>query len=173
DLGAALFAMTGILAALHYRTRSGVGQHVDTSLVDAEVALSVWEATEYFSGHGVPAPLGSAHRLSAPYQAVRCADGYITGGAGKDRLFERRCAALGHPEWAGLPQFAGNTSRVQHRAELAALIEQVMIGRPCGHWMAVLDAADIPCGPINDYSQVFDDRQVAARGMVLHTDHPV
>jgi len=78
DLGAGLFALVGILAALEYRHRSGAGQHVDTSLVDAGVALSVWEATEYFAGLGVPQALGSAHRLIAPYQAIRCADGYIT-----------------------------------------------------------------------------------------------
>src|SRR5262245_8760863 len=82
DLGAGLFALAGILAALHARSRTGVGQHVDTALVDAGVALSVWEATEYFAGIGVPAALGSAHRMNAPYQAFRCADGYITiGGA--------------------------------------------------------------------------------------------
>jgi formyl-CoA transferase len=173
DLGAALFALTGILAALHYRTRTGQGQQIDTSLVDAGVALSVWEATEYFSGHGVPAPLGSAHRLSAPYQAVRCADGYITIGTGNDRLFRRLCDALGHAEWADAPEFADNTSRVRHRARLASLVEGVMIGQPCRHWIALFDAAEIPNGPINDYSQVFTDPQVVARRMVLETDHPV
>ena len=173
DLGAALFALTGILAALHYRDRSGVGQHVDTSLVDAGVALSVWEATEYFSGHGVPAPLGSAHRLSAPYQAVQCADGYITIGTGNDRLFRRLCDALGHPELADAPEFADNTSRVRHRAKLASLIEGVMSKEPCRHWLELFDRSEIPCGPINDYSQVFSDPQVVARGMVRKTDHPV
>ncbi|MEP7306097.1 MAG: CoA transferase [Acidobacteriota bacterium] len=173
DLGAALFALTGILAALHYRSRTGLGQQIDTALVDAGVALSVWEATEYFSGHGVPQPLGSAHRLSAPYQAIRCADGYLTIGAGTDRLFRRLCDVLEHPEWADEPDFVDNTSRVLHRARLAALIEGVMIGRPCRHWLEVLDRADIPRGPINDYSQVFTDPQVVARGMVLDTEHPV
>ena len=89
DLGAALFAVSGILAALHYRHSSGRGQHVDTSLVDAGVALSVWEATEYFSSGQIPTPLSSAHRMSAPYQAIRCADGFITLGAATDRLFNR------------------------------------------------------------------------------------
>ena len=173
DLGAALFALTGILAALHYRSRTGRGQQIDTALVDAGVALSVWEATEYFSGHGVPQPLGSAHRLSAPYQAIRCADGYLTIGAGTDRLFRRLCEVLEHPEWAEEPDFVDNTSRVRHRARLAALIEGVMIGRPRHHWLEVLDRADIPRGPINDYSQVFTDPQVVARGMVLDTEHPV
>jgi formyl-CoA transferase len=173
DLGAALFATTGILAALHHRSATGVGQYIDTSLVEAGIALSVWEATEYFSGPGIPAPLGSAHRMNAPYQAIRCADGYVTIGANTDRLFERLCGVLGHPEWAREPDFLHNGDRVQHRAKLAALIESVMIEQPRRHWLQALDQADIPCGPINDYAQVFADPQVAAREMVIETDHPV
>jgi crotonobetainyl-CoA:carnitine CoA-transferase CaiB-like acyl-CoA transferase len=92
DLGAGLFATVGILAALQSRHRTGVGQHVETSLVDAGVAMSVWEATEYFSGAGVPAALGSAHRMNAPYQAIRCADGYITLGAANASRFLTRLA---------------------------------------------------------------------------------
>src|SRR4051812_19103490 len=122
DLGAGLFAVTGILAALHHRHTSGVGQHVDTSLVDAGVALSVWEATEYFATGAVPAALGSAHRMNAPYQAIRCADGYITLGAANDRLFDRLAGILGHPEWRQRAEFADNASRVRNRAQLAAEI---------------------------------------------------
>lgn len=173
DLGAALFAATGILAALHHRTATGVGQYIDTSLVEAGIALSVWEATEYFSGPGIPAPLGSAHRMNAPYQAIRCADGYVTIGANTDRLFERLCRVLGYPEWAGEPDFLHNGDRVHHRAKLAALIEKVMIERPRQHWLQALDDADIPCGPINDYAQVFADPQVVSREMIVETDHPV
>src|SRR3954451_10611306 len=125
DLGAGLFALVGILAALEYRHHTGVGQYIDTSLVDAGVALSVWEATEYFSGRGVPRPLGSAHRMNAPYQAIRCADGYITLGAANERLFRRLCDVLQHPEWAARPEFADNASRVANRALLATLIEEV------------------------------------------------
>jgi formyl-CoA transferase len=173
DLGAALFAATGILAAVHHRGRTGVGQYIDTALVEAGIALSVWEATEYFSGPGVPAALGSAHRMNAPYQAMRCADGYVTIGANTDRLFQRLCGVLGHPEWIEEPEFANNASRVRNRAKLATLIEGVMADQSCRHWLALLDAADIPCGPINDYAQVFADPQVMARGMVLEIDHPV
>jgi crotonobetainyl-CoA:carnitine CoA-transferase CaiB-like acyl-CoA transferase len=173
DLGAALFALTGILAALEYRHRTGRGQYLDTSLVEAGVALSVWEATEYFSGIGTPQPMGSAHRMNAPYQAVRCADGYITIGANTDRLFHRLCEALDHDEWEGLREFADNASRVRNRARLAALIETVTAAKPRRHWLELLEAREIPCGPINDYSQVFADRQVSARAMVMETDHPV
>jgi crotonobetainyl-CoA:carnitine CoA-transferase CaiB-like acyl-CoA transferase len=173
DLGAALFAVTGILAALHHRTTTGSGQYIDTSLVEAGIALSVWEATEYFAGPGVPAPLGSAHRMNAPYQAFRCADGYVTIGANNDRLFQRLCGVLGHPEWSREPDFANNGSRVRNRTKLAALIEGIMSQQPSHHWLSILDAADIPCGPINNYAQVFADPQVAAREMVIEIDHPV
>ncbi|MBI3400804.1 MAG: CoA transferase [Acidobacteria bacterium] len=172
DLGAGLFALVGILAAVEARHRTGVGQQIDTSLVDAGVALSVWEATEYFSGAGVPVALGSAHRMNAPYQAVRCEDGYITLGAANERLFVRLCDVLGHPEWRSLAEFADNASRVKHRADLAALIEAITSQRPCAHWLALLEANDIPCGPINNYAQVFADPQVVARDMVVDVEHP-
>jgi len=173
DLGAGLFAVTGILAALHYRDRTGRGQRIETSLVEAGVALSVWEATEYFSGMGVPQPKGSAHRMNAPYQAFHCADGYITIGANTDRLFRRLCELLEHPEWADVAGFANNESRVRNDQTLAALIEGVMSQQPRAHWLAKLEASDIPCGPINDYAQVFADPQITARDMVLETEHPV
>src|SRR5438876_6231757 len=172
DLGAGLFAVAGILAALHHRERTGVGQQIDTSLVDAGVALSVWEATEYFAGGGVPTALGSAHRMNAPYQAIRCADGYITLGAANDRLFDRLCDVLGHAEWRTRPEFADNASRVRNRKVLADAIEAITAGKPRRLCLDLLQANDIPCGPINDYAQVFADPQVLAREMVVETDHP-
>jgi crotonobetainyl-CoA:carnitine CoA-transferase CaiB-like acyl-CoA transferase len=172
DLSAGLFALVGILAALAHRHTSGRGQQIDTSLVDAGVALSVWEATEYFSGIGVPAALGSAHRMNAPYQAIRCADGYITLGAANDRLFQRLCEVLGHPEWLDQPEFATNASRVSNRELLAKRIEAITAAQHRRHWLELLDANDIPCGPINSYEQVFADPQVMARDMVVETHHP-
>jgi formyl-CoA transferase len=172
DLGAGLFALVGILAALEHRHRTGVGQQVDTSLVDAGVALSVWEATEFFSGIGLPTALGSAHRMNAPYQAIRCADGYITLGAANERLFRRLCDVLGHSEWSREAAFSDNASRVRNREALAARIESITATQPRAHWLSLLDANDIPCGPINDYAQVFADPQVLARDMVVETEHP-
>jgi formyl-CoA transferase len=173
DLGAGLFALAAILAALHYRNRTGLGQYIDTSLVEAGVALSVWEAAEYFSQNVPPEPLGSAHRMLAPYQAIRCADGYITLAAGTDRLFERFCILLCHPEWAADPAFANATLRVRNRADLIDRIETITTREPRAHWLAQFDAAKLPCGPINDYAQTFDDPQVRARGMVVDVEHPV
>jgi crotonobetainyl-CoA:carnitine CoA-transferase CaiB-like acyl-CoA transferase len=173
DLGAGLFAVAGILAALDHRHRAGIGQHVDTSLVEAGVALSVWEATEFFAGLGIPERKGSAHRMFAPYQAIRCADGYITLGTANDRLFRRLCDRLDHPEWVTDPQFADNSTRLRNHAALAERIEAITSQQPRRHWLELFDANDIPCGPINDYAQVFADPQVAAREMVVEVEHPV
>jgi formyl-CoA transferase len=172
DLGAALFAVSGILAALHYRHSSGRGQHIDTSLVDAGVALSVWEATEYFSSGQIPTPLGSAHRMSAPYQAIRCADGFITLGAANDRLFNRLCNLLEHPEWLEQPNYASDTARVKNRLALATAIEAITSKRPCQHWLELFEQNEIPCGPINDYAEVARDPHLRSREMIVETDHP-
>jgi formyl-CoA transferase len=173
DLGAGLFALAGILAALHYRQRTGRGQHIDTSLGDAGLALSVWEATEVFSGRGIPGPLGSAHRMSAPYQAVRCADGYVTLGAANQRSFEKLAHVLGHAEWVADPRFASDGARVAHRDALASAIEQVTATAPRAAWLARFDEAGIPCGPILDYAEAFDAPQARAREMSVEVDHPV
>ena len=172
DLGAGLFALSAILAALLYRSRTGKGQYIDTSLVESGVALSIWEASEYFATGGVPQPMGSAHRMTAPYQAVRCADGYMTVAAANDRLFRRLCELLGHSEWTADADFADDTGRVRHHVKLAMLIESVTTQRPRSHWTTLFEANGLPCGPINNYRQVFEDPQVQARGMVVETDHP-
>jgi formyl-CoA transferase len=172
DLGAGLFATVGILAALEHRHKTGRGQQVDTSLLDAGVGLSVWESTQYFSGRGIPERLGSAHRMSAPYQAFRCADGYITIGGANDRSFHRICEVLGHPEWKEMPEFLTDGTRIRNRADLAARIEAITAAKPRAHWLALFDANNIPCGPINDYAQVFEDPQVLARELVVDVEHP-
>ncbi|MEW6320146.1 MAG: CoA transferase [Acidobacteriota bacterium] len=172
DLGAALFALAGILAALHYRSRTGRGQHIDTSLVEAGVALSVWESAQYFGEGVTPGPMGSAHRLLAPYQAIRCADGYITLGAANDRLFARLCELIGHPEWVDRPEYGDATRRVRHRATLIADIEAITSQHPRAHWLALFERAGLPSGPINDYPAVFSDPQIVARQMVVPIEHP-
>jgi crotonobetainyl-CoA:carnitine CoA-transferase CaiB-like acyl-CoA transferase len=172
DLGAGMFALAAILAALHYRNRTGRGQHIDTSLVEAGIAFSVWEAAQYFAEGVTPEPLGSAHRMLAPYQAIRCADGYITLGAANNRLFQRLAALLGHPEWATAPEFASDTMRVRNRAALIERIEAITATQPRSHWIARLEAQGVPCGPINNYAEAFADPQVRARDMVVEIDHP-
>lgn len=173
DLGAGLFATIGVLGALHHRTQSGRGQHVDTSLVDAGLALSVWEVTDYVTTGNIPGPIGSAHRLTAPYQAVQCADGHLTIGAANDRNFAKLTTVLGHPEWAADPRFVTNHLRVQHRTELAVLIEEITGTAPVAAWLERLDAAGIPCGPILNYEQALSTPQAIAREMVAEVDHPI
>ncbi len=172
DLGAGLFALIGILAALQHRHTSGEGQHVDTSLVDSGLALSVWEVTDYFSSGQVPGPLGSAHRMTAPYQAFKCADGYITIGAANDRNFTKLARVLGHHEWLTDARFTADHQRVDHRGELAALIEAVTIAAPIAHWLGEFEQAGIPCGPILDYEDALTTPQAIAREMTVDVDHP-
>jgi formyl-CoA transferase len=172
DLGAGLFALAAILAALHHRDRSGRGQYIDTSLVEAGLALSVWEAAEYFAEGVTPRALGSAHRFLAPYQAIRCADGHITIGAGTDRLFIDLCDVLGHAEWAALPEFADPPARVRNRSALIERIEAITSGTSKTDWLTKLEARGIPCGPINTYDAAFADPHVLARRMVVEMDHP-
>lgn len=175
DLGAGLFAVAGILAALHQRSTSGRGQQVDTSLFEAGLALSVWEATEYFASHGavIPRALGSAHRMSAPYQAFMCVDGsYITIGAANQRTFIKLANLMGHPEWTSDSRFASDHDRVKHRDELATKIELVTRTQPKEHWLRVLEEAGIPCGPILNYADALATPQAEAREMSLEVEHP-
>jgi len=172
DLGAGLFALIGILAALNYRHTSGVGQQVDTSLVDAGLALSVWEVTDYFASGVVPGPLGSAHRLTAPYQAFKCADGYITVGAANDRNFIKLARILGHPEWLTDPRFTADHQRVAHRSALADLIEAETVKEPKARWLEELEQAGVPCGPILNYEEALATPQAIARDMTVAVEHP-
>ena len=172
DLGAGLFATIGILGALHHRSTSGVGQHIDTSLVDAGIALSVWEAAVYFTTGEVPTPLGTGHRLSAPYQAFRCADGYMTIGAANDRNFQKVARVLGHHEWLSDERFSGNHQRIAHREELARLIEAETIKQPVDFWIGEFERAGVPCGPILDYEDALTTPQAIAREMTVDVDHP-
>jgi formyl-CoA transferase len=172
DLCAGLFAAYGILCALRHRERTGVGQFVDTSLVEAAMALTVWEATEYWATGRSPRPLGSAHRLTAPYQALRASDGYFTVGANTDRLFEAFCRALGRLDLAEDSRFADRAARMEHRVALVEAIEKTTAGETRAHWLARLDAAGVPAGPINDYAEALADPHTRAREMVVDLMHP-
>src|SRR3954452_12534751 len=123
------------------RERTGEGQHVDTSLFEAGLGLSVWEATEHFYTGRVPQPTGSAHRLSAPYQAFRTSDGHITVGADGELHWPRFCSLIGRPELAGDPRFETNAKRVEHLDELVPLIEERTRAATRGEWLARLEEA--------------------------------
>jgi crotonobetainyl-CoA:carnitine CoA-transferase CaiB-like acyl-CoA transferase len=172
DLGAGLFGVYGILAAYIHRQQTGKGQFLDTSLLDAGIALSIWESAQYFGGGGIPEPLGSAHRMTGPYQAIRCADGYLNVGAANGRIWEMLARALGLEHLLSVPEYATDGGRVKHRLQLAAQLESVTQHQPRSHWMQVLDAAGVPSGPILNYGEVFDDPHVVAREMVVEVEHP-
>jgi len=173
DLGAGLLALQAILAAYIHRLQTGEGQFVDTSLFEAGVALSIWESTQYFTTGEPPEPVGSAHRMSAPYQAIRCSDGYMTLGAANQRTWERFAHTVGLAELIDRPEYKENSSRVQNRRQLERDIEAVTITKPRAHWLALLEEVGVPCGPINNYAEVFADPHVKARGLAYEMDHPV
>jgi formyl-CoA transferase len=173
DLGAGLFCATAILSAVIARARTGEGQHIDTSLFEAAVALSVWESAELWATGEVPQPVGSAHRFSAPYQALRSSDGYLTVGGNNQRLWGRLCQVIGRPELIDDERFATNADRMANRAALARELEAALARRTTAEWVDALLDAGVPAGPINDYRQVFEDPHTKARQMIVDVDHPV
>jgi formyl-CoA transferase len=172
DLAAGLFAAYGILAALEHRDRTGEGQLVDTSLLEAAMALTVWESSEYWVTGAAPKALGSAHRLVAPYQAIRASDGYFTVGANTDKLYVGLCRAIGRPELARDARFADRAARLANRAALIDEIETTTAKESRAHWLARIDAEGVPCGPINTYPEALADPHALAREMVVDLVHP-
>jgi formyl-CoA transferase len=172
DLSAGLFGAYGILCALEARERTGQGQLVDTSLLEAAVALTVWEATESWVTGRAPRALGSAHRLAAPYQALRASDGWLTVGANNDKLFEAFCRAIERADLLNDPRFAGSRERLRNRDALIPLIEKTTVQFPRAHWLERLDKAGVPAGPINTYPEALADPHTLARNMVVDLVHP-
>jgi len=172
DITAGLFTAVGILAALAERARTGLGRRVDVAMLDCQVA-TLENAIARFAATGeVPGPLGSRHPSIAPFQAFRTADGHIVVAAGNDALFARLCGALGRGALAADARFRTNEARTRHVEALAAELEAVFAARPSAEWLAALEAAGIPCGPLNDVARVLDDPQVRARNMVVTADDP-
>jgi crotonobetainyl-CoA:carnitine CoA-transferase CaiB-like acyl-CoA transferase len=173
DLGTGMFTAYGILCALQARERSGVGQRVDASLLETGIAFSVWQTAKYLDTGVAPGRMGSAHPLSAPYQAFRTADGYIVIGAGSQGLYKRLYALLGLPELAEDARFDTQPKRMNGYVELAALLQQATVSRTSAELLAALEQAGIPAGPILDVGEMLEDPQAQARAMVIDTDHPV
>ena len=172
DLSAAMFGAIGILAALRVRDRDGRGQHLDISLLESAIALQAWETSSYFATGEVPRPLGSAHRINAPYQAVRTKDGYITIGATTPANWESFSKALGIQHLSGDERFRTGPLRRKNYTALAELIEQVTITDTSEHWYRLLEKAGVPCGILSTLDQVLDDEHVKARGVVRELSHP-
>ena len=173
DLSAGMTAAHAILSSYIHRLRTGEGQYVDVSLVDAGLALTVWEAGAYFGEGVVPSPEGSRHRHNAPYQAFRTEDGFVTVGANNERLWKRLCVdVLEQPDLLGREEYATNSARVAHVDQLEEELSEIFSQRTTGHWVEALDAAGVPGGPVLTYDQVLEQPQVRAREMILEVDHP-
>ncbi len=173
DVAAGMFLAFGIMTAIEARHRTGQGQHVETSLLEAATSLAVYESAHYFATGTRPPRIGQAHRGSAPYQCFATADGHITVGASQQKFFTQLCAIVGLPDLVNDPRFRTNADRVANNDALVALLAEKLRLQPSAHWLAALEQAGIPAGPVLHYDQVFNDPHILARGMVARTDHPV
>jgi formyl-CoA transferase len=171
DLTCALFGSYAILTAYVARQKTGQGQYVDLSLFESAVALGVWETSGYFVTGEVPGSLGSAHRVSAPYQAFRTKDGYITLGATTPNQWPKLCQAIGKPELEHDPRFATNADRKANDTLLAEIIESALVTESSQHWLTLFEP-HFPCGLLNTYQQVLADPHLQARGFLLEMEHP-
>ena len=173
DVTAGMFLAFGVLAAVEARHRTGLGQRVETSLLEAATSLAVYESAHYFATGTRPARIGQQHRGSSPYQCFQTADGYITLGASQQKFFEGLCNLIGAPELLSDPRFSSNANRVSNNTVLVeALAEKIRL-KPSSHWLAELEKLGIPAGPVLHYDEVYTDPQILAREMVVETNHPV
>lgn len=172
DLAAGLHLTIGILAALQARHRTGHGQYVETSLLEAATALQVYEAVHYFTHDTNPPRMGQAHRGVAPYQVFPSADGYVTIGAGQQHFYEAFCRLAGVPELVGDARFSKVSDRVAHNDELVELLSVVTRRHTTDWWINELEQLGIPCGPVFNHEQIFNHPQILQRRMVETVQHP-
>ncbi|MCL0044043.1 CoA transferase [Dehalococcoidia bacterium] len=173
DLAAGMYGANGILAAYIHCLKTGQGQQVDTSLYEAGIALTFWETGIYWATGEIPVPMGSAHRVSAPYQALRCKDKYITVGAANQANWVRLCRAIQMDDLAKDSRFLTDPLRRANYIELTKMIEGILIQKPADDWLEVLLKNGVPCGPLNNIADVYADPHTQARGMEVHVEHPV
>ena len=173
DVTAGMFLAFGVMTAVESRRRTGLGQHVETSLLEAATSLAVYESAHYFATGTRPERIGQAHRGSAPYQCFETGDGYIAFGASQQHFFKALCDIVGRPELFDDPRFASNAERVKHNDVLIEMLAAEMRKQPSAHWLAALEEAGVPAGPVLHYDEVFTDPHILARDMVVRTDHPV
>ena len=172
DISAGLHSANGVLCAYIHALKTGQGQQVDTSLMEAGIAYTVWESSVYFADGDVPGPLGSAHRVSAPYQALRTSDGYLNIGAATQPTWEQLCRAIGAEGLIDDPRFKLPGDRKSRQDELAALLEETFVTDTTANWLAMLEEAGVVAGPIYNMDQVYKDPQVLARNMLVDINDP-
>jgi crotonobetainyl-CoA:carnitine CoA-transferase CaiB-like acyl-CoA transferase len=173
DILTGLYSTVAILAALAHRDQGGGGQHIDMALLDVQVACLANQAMNYLTTGTPPRRLGNAHPNIVPYQDFPTADGDFILTVGNDGQFRKFAEVAGQPQWADDPRFATNKQRVANRAELIPLIRQATVFKTTAEWVAQLETAGVPCGPINDLAQMFADPQVKARGLAIEMAHPL
>jgi len=172
DLNAGIYAVYGILSAYINRMQTGEGQFLEVSLLEAGIAYEIWEGASYFATRTSPGPGGSAHRLVAPYQALRTKDGHIILASGNQSTWESAAHAIGREDLLEDERFTDNPARVRHLAELEAEIESTLSTETSEHWLNILEKAGVPAGPILNLEQVWSNEQVQARGMDVTLEHP-
>jgi crotonobetainyl-CoA:carnitine CoA-transferase CaiB-like acyl-CoA transferase len=172
DVNAGILAALGIVAAYAHRLRTGQGQIVDTSLMEAALQQTYWHAASYFATGQSPGPIGSAHILTAPYQAFSASDGFVNIGGANHANWERIADVLGHHEWRDDPRFATNAARMENREALEALMNAVLVTRTRDEWIAAFDAVGVPAGPVHSLGEALTHPQTLARGMVADLTHP-
>jgi crotonobetainyl-CoA:carnitine CoA-transferase CaiB-like acyl-CoA transferase len=173
DLFTGMYATTAILAALRHRDLTGKGQAIDMALLDTQVAMLANLGANYLTTGIAPQRMGNAHQNIVPYQVFEVADGHMIVAVGNDTQFAKFCEVAGHPEVAKDARFARNADRVRHRAVLVPLLAAWMKTRNRAAWLEALEAAKVPCGPINDLADVFADPQVQQREMTVELPHPL
>ena len=172
DLFTGMYATTAILASLFEREKSGRGQYIDMALLDVQVAMLANLSSNYFVSRQAPRRMGNAHQNIVPYHVFKAADEFLIVAVGNDGQFAKFCEVLGRPEWPKDERFSTNPQRVRHRELMVQLITERLATRPAREWLALLEPAGVPCGPINDLAQVFDDPQVLHRRMAVKAPHP-
>jgi crotonobetainyl-CoA:carnitine CoA-transferase CaiB-like acyl-CoA transferase len=172
DLGAGLFAAYAILSAVIGREHGGAGQYIDASLFESALGLSIWEVSEYWGTGKVPAPIGSANRMSAPYQAVRAADRPFVIGAANQKLWRSLCDVIGRSALTADPRFLTNVDRMRNRVALIEEVEAALVARRADEWVTALLAAGVPAAPILTYAEALASEQAVARQMVMQIEHP-
>ncbi|HEY7788392.1 MAG TPA: CoA transferase [Casimicrobiaceae bacterium] len=172
DINAGILAAVGILAAYSHKLKTGQGQVVDTSLMEAALQQTYWYAAIYFATGKSPGPTGSAHLLTAPYQAFAARDGWINIGGANQANWERIADVLGHPEWRDDSRFATNSARMANLPALTGAMSAVLATRTKAQWIAAFDAAGVPAGPVHTIGEALEHRQTLARDMVVDLVHP-
>ena len=173
DIGAGMLAAYGVMTALFNRERTGKGQYIDISMLDLQVAWLTYQAGAYFANGKVPQRMGTSHLSLVPYQAFQCSDGkYVNVAVGNERFWHRFCEGIDRTDLAIMKSYAQNDERVKNRKKLVRILESEFNKHPASYWVKKLEQVGVPCGPVNDISDVFNDPQVLSRNMKVDLQHP-